>query len=652
MHRLRLKARVRQGLGTCRIALCGQLLFHRSVAVGESFTVIATVPRAMAVTSLFCCVLTEDEENTMLRMRYCGIRGAFDCYKCELGLRRAGLIFYSFFAESAHGRLYGYRDAASAEGIAFSDRGEGAHFQLTVTDFAYPPPQWLFGGIIYHIFVDRFSRGGIVPVREDAILRTDWDGGTPQYPAYRGAHLENNEFFGGTLFGITRHIDRLVRLGVNCIYLSPIAEAYSNHKYDTGDYLRIDPMFGGERALRGLLRAASERGVRVVLDGVFNHTGADSVYFNKWGRYPSVGAYQSPESPYYDWYSFYEYPKKYECWWGIDTLPRLNSDLPAVRSFIAGSHGVVEWYARLGIGGFRLDVVDELSDEMISDIKARLSESVGDSVLYGEVWEDASHKIAYGVRKHYYEGRELDGVMNYPLREGLIAFLRYGRIEGLRMALCEVLANMPKRIADSTMNLLGSHDTERIITALAGEEEHGQPMEELATARLSRCERRRGRQLVGLAYLALATLPGIPTVFYGDEVGLEGYRDPLNRRPYPWHRQDKALLSVYRRIGAMRRSQSVYRQGDFSLIALTSELLVFSRKQGDRIFLTVINRGERGVRLIFTGVAEAIFGGSGQGHRHFVYPCSGAVFSVLAGGRFSIFADNGEQIFSKMQTKL
>ena len=644
MQRLRLREeRIQRGQGECWLSKDGKRLFHRTVEVEEVVTVTACVPRALGATALYCRFVCDDGELFTERLSYRGIRGACDLYEGALSFKEAGLLFYSFVAVGVHGRRYGMRGSGS-DGIVFSTAEVGAHFQLTVSKFAYPPPQWLFGGIIYHVFVDRFARGGRIPCRSDAVLRADWEDGIPEYPAERGGPLENNEFFGGTLYGVAAHLDHLVSLGVNCIYLSPIFEAYSNHKYDTGDYCRIDPMFGGEDAFLRLLREAGARGMRVVLDGVFNHTGSDSLYFNKRGRYPTVGAYQSETSPYRSWYTFYDFPNRYECWWGIDTLPRLDPSVPSLRSFIAGEGGVVDRYARLGIGGLRLDVVDELTDDFVAEIKERLSSTAADAVLFGEVWEDASHKVAYGVRKRYYEGRELDGVMNYPLREGLISYFRYGEIGALRYALCEVLANMPRRVANGTMNLLGSHDTERILTALAGEAEAGQTMKSLAEARLTSPAYRRGRKLLILAYLALATLPGVPTVFYGDEAGLEGYRDPLNRRPYPWHRQDRVLLAAYREIGAMRRRESVYREGDFSLIALTAKLLIFSRREGARVLLTAINRGDRTVYLRFDTRVTPIYGGARSGASHALYPLCGLVLSPPCGCRLSVFSDDGVPI--------
>ena len=238
-------------------------------------------------------------------------------------------------------------------------------------------------------------------------------------------------FFGGNLSGIIEKLPYLSALGVTCIYLSPICKAASNHKYDTGDYFSIDPSFGDDNTLKELLEKAHDLGIRIILDGVYNHTGDDSLYFNKYGNYPTVGAYQSKDSPYYNWYSFKDFPDKYDCWWDITILPKLNLGNREVREYFLSNNGVLARYLALGVDGFRLDVADELDDAFIASAKERLCCFGKDKILFGEVWEDASSKEAYGQLKRYYWGNELDGVMNYPLREGIIRFVKYGEVSPL-----------------------------------------------------------------------------------------------------------------------------------------------------------------------------------------------------------------------------
>ena len=633
--------RVLAGEGHCELHMRGRRLFHNACPLGGTVHIPVLLPRRLGTCRLFCVITDDGGEVCRLAMRYRGISRGQDAYEAVYRPTRSGLFFFSFFGSGAQGEFFGMR--AGAGRLFFTRRAEGVYFPLTVTDFRYPAPKWLHGGIIYHVFVDRFCRRGSSPLREGVLMHEDWAHGIPVYPPYPGGPLLNNDFFGGTLDGITEKLSDLVALGVNCLYLSPIFEAVSNHKYDTGNYEKIDPMLGGETAFFRLLAKARQRGIRVVLDGVFNHTGSDSMYFNKQGRYPTLGAYQSKDSPYYGWYTFHHYPDRYEAWWGIDTLPRLDHSAPGIREYFLGKQGVIARYASAGIAGLRLDVADELEDSFVEGVKDCLAEHVQDSVLFGEVWEDAALKISYGKRRRYYLGRELDGVMNYPLREGLIAYFRSGEVAPLRYALEEVLANMPPRMAAAAMNVLGTHDTVRVLTALVGADPCDYTMDELAAMSLSPQEYKRGREVLILAYLALCTLPGVPTVFYGDEVGMQGYADPLNRRPYPWHKRDRVLLSAYRRIGRMRRQETVFREGEMRLLHLEAELFVVCRMQGRRVVLTVINRGKRGLHVHFDRTVRSLLE-KGSERCFFLPAVSGGVYRTVRGTRLLLFYDRGERV--------
>lgn len=590
-----------------------------AVDAGTRLALLLCLPRRLGVSGGALSLQSDETGKDVLSLPlvYDGDEGQsmrFSCTLTESDTKQLlGLYFYRITLDTVYGPLLVTKtDSVRRDEItvmrSLAHAGEKQRFQLTVSRFTHEAPAWLYGSVIYHVFVDRFKRGAETPVREDAILNTDWEKGVPQYPPYPGAPLANNMFFGGNLQGIEEKLDYFQSLGVTCLYLSPIFEAASNHKYDTGNYLKIDQMFGGEEAFCSLLEKAKEKGIRIVLDGVFNHTGDDSVYFNRKGRYDSLGAYQSKDSPYYGWYRFRDFPDKYECWWDIPILPRLFPEEESCRDFFIGREGVIAHYAKMGIGGFRLDVADELSDSFIEGIKERLCESVPDAVLYGEVWEDASNKIAYGKRRAYYCGRELDGVMNYPLRTGIVSYLREGKTDALRYALCEVLPNAPKRIADAQMNLLGTHDTERILTVLAGKSAGSCTNDELATLRMTETEYALGVTRLRMAYTVLATLPGVPTVFYGDEVGMQGYRDPFNRLPFPWHRMDEALLSHYRALGAWRKMHALYKTGEFALLRLDENALAFLRYDETNAALTFVNASDRSLAFDLPFKAEALHG--------------------------------------------
>ncbi len=590
-------------------------------------------PRALGVRSAAFTVSSESgEELCSFRPVFETLMGECDLYTLDLDTESlgVGLYFCRLRLNTAFGEVYAY--GGNELRFAKAQGDIPAVFQLTLSRFAHKEPSWILGGTIYHVFVDRFFRGGNAPPARGTFINPDWENGIPQFPPYPGAPLANNMFFGGDLDGVTEKLSYIASLGTRAIYLSPIFRAASNHKYDTGDYAEVDAAFGGERALRRLVGEAEKYGIRIVLDGVFNHTGADSVYFNRYGNYDSTGAYQSPDSPYADWYTFTEFPDKYEAWWGIEILPRLNLRTPSSREYFVGKEGIVSKYASLGIGGMRLDVADELESDFIAAIKNRLCEKREDAILYGEVWEDASNKIAYSRRCRYYLGEELDGVMNYPLRTGILRYLREKDPGALAYYFGEVLPNMPKRAADAAMNLLGTHDTLRVLTALGGESPEGKSNETLSTLRMSAADRERALALLKLAYLIAATVPGVPSVYYGDEVGVEGYSDPFNRTPFPWHRMDEALLAHYRMMARVRED-ALYSDGEMRLLRLSRELLVFSRENGEYAALTLCNNGDTPLTLSLPADAQALTDTALDGGRLTLLPCEGAVIKLKRGSR-------------------
>ena len=538
------------------------------------------------------CLELKHEDGTAIsksEVPFINAKGEFDVYQASLNLP-VGLYFFTVTVNTPLGLLWVKKDGFS---LSFSEEYSG-DFQLSVVNKENGKASLYLGGTMYHIFVDRFSKDENIEVKSGAILVDKWDR-IAEFPDYPGAPMKNNTFYGGTLYSAAKRLDYLKSLGVNLVYLSPIFESPSNHKYDTADYTAVDKSFGGDEALMHFISEAKARGIGVILDGVFNHTGADSVYFNRYGTYKTLGAYQSKQSPYYGWYTFNSYPNDYVCWWGIEILPRINTGNPEFEEFILNS--VIKKYRDMGILGLRLDVADELSDDFIKRIKKSLALG-GENLLYGEVWEDASSKIAYGKRKTYYLGGEIDGVMNYPLREGLIEYIRKKKTDKLRFALCEVMMNAPKRVRDMQMNLLGTHDTPRILTALSGESAARKSNAELSEIKMSIEERKKGEQLLSAAYTVLATLPGIPCIFYADEVGMEGYSDPFNRMPYPKEISSE-LLAHYQSVGAIRTNNKVYKDGEIELITLTEELLVFARTKGREAYLTVYNNSKDTVSLTF-----------------------------------------------------
>ena len=511
-----------------------------------------------------------------------------------VGKDGCGLFFYEFLFLRGLDTLF----TNSKNNVDFSlSTSSQKRFLLLIYSSDFETPKWFRGRIMYHVFVDRFAKGnGPVGKRDDVIINDDWSNGIPQYPEKRGDELDNNMFFGGNLWGVAEKLDYLKELGVGVIYLSPIFEAYSNHKYDTGNYLKIDEMFGGEEAFLYLIKKAKELDIQIMLDGVFNHTGNDSLYFDAKNKYGDQGAYNNPNSPYKDWYTFKEYPNTFESWWGIKILPKLNHKNESCRRFFTSTGGVGEKYIKMGVMGWRLDVVDELPDDFLDEFCNTVkSASDGQAVILGEVWENAAEKIAYGKRRRYFQVGQLDSVMNYPLRNGILSLLIDKNAESLADTLKSVYATYPKSVCDSLMNLLGTHDTERIITVLGEERENNSylPNNVLATRKLSVKQRKLASQKLKIAATIQYTVYGVPSIFYGDEVGLEGYHDPFCRKPFPWDREDLDILNFYKKLGAIRKENScIFSEGDFYVNEVENSFISYTRECSGKKIIIAINASD------------------------------------------------------------
>ncbi|MFD2923741.1 glycoside hydrolase family 13 protein [Halobacillus naozhouensis] len=468
------------------------------------------------------------------------------------------LIWYFFEVRMEGEKLYYGRlnNEESGEGVVYE--GLPPSWQITVYDPSYETPAWWKHATMYQIFPDRFHASGEVKLEdapETSLMHTHWDN-DPFYIRNKQGEVVRWDFFGGNVRGIIEKLDYIHSLGVTVIYLNPVFEAESNHRYDTGDYHKIDPLLGTKEEFEQLIRKADELGIEVMLDGVFSHTGSNSKYFNQRNQYDSVGAYQSTKSPYYSWYTFHDYPDDYEAWWGIGTLPTLNKEDKSYQDFLIHEDGsVIKTWQQSGVKHWRLDVADELTDDLIKQINKQLKKYDSSSVLLGEVWEDASNKTAYGKRRDYFLGGVLDSVMNYPLRDVMLGFIK-GEVDAyyLNRRLLTLSEHYPNQYFYSLMNMLSTHDVERIKTLLEGFLPEG--IDEKERADLVH------KQIQALS-LWLYTFPGIPSLYYGDEAGLTGGEDPDNRKPYPWGREDQRLISWYRTIGNLRKDHPSIRTGSW-----------------------------------------------------------------------------------------
>ena len=478
------------------------------------------------------------------------------------------------------------------------DRDGAERWQLTVYEDT-GTPDWFGRGVTYQIFPDRFRRTGTPDVSGMVgrrWLHESWDD-QPVFRPDEDGQITNRDFFGGSLAGITEKLDYLQSLSVTTLYLNPIFEAASNHRYDTADYRAIDPLLGDEETFRTLCREAHKRGMRVMLDGVFNHTGSRSRYFNADGFYPELGAAQSQDSPYYDWYSFHPWPTDYDAWWGVKTLPAVNEQRPAYRQFIfKGEDSVVRHWLRCGADGWRLDVADELPGDFIAGIRRAIEDEKPDGYLLGEVWEDGSNKVAYSQRRRYLLGRETHGLMNYPLRTALLRWLGGGDAAEFRESMETLRANYPPAAFYGAMNFLGTHDTPRILTLL-GAGHIPAAKEERAAFALSPAQLARGRAKLRLAGMLLYGFPGSPTLFYGDEAGMQGFEDPLNRGTYPWGREDTGLLDFFRALGRLRKERRSLQSGSLTYIYAQGGGLVITREHEGETTMVALNAGDEVLTL-------------------------------------------------------
>ena len=561
-----------------------------AVKAGTDIHFKISMPRELRCSAARLTV-TDDASGAQqtLGMFWCGMDGdRHEFWECDYTPAKSGLFFYRFSADTWRGTLAVTRGWGDEGNL----NGDGDPWQLTVYGRDAETPSWPVGGVIYQIFPDRFYRSKEVKtdVPADRKLHGVW-GEQPDWAPDSRGEVTNSDYFGGDLRGIGEKLPYLQSLGVTCLYLNPIFEAHSNHRYNTADYRKIDPLLGSEEDFRGLCGSAARLGIRILLDGVFNHTGSDSVYFNREGRYPGPGAYQSKDSPYYPWYQFRDWPDQYRCWWNFPTLPCVDKENPAFGRFVNGPDGVIRHWLRLGASGWRLDVADELPDSFLENLRAAAKAEKPDAFLAGEVWEDASNKIAYGKRREYLLGRQLDSVMNYPFRAAVLGYLTGKNAAAMMETILSVLENYPPQAVRCLMNNIGTHDTERALTVLAGEPLQGRGRRWQSTAHLTDAARVRGLALMRLASLMQFTLPGIPCVYYGDEAGTEGYRDPFNRTCYPWGREDCGLVDWYRRLGAMRARCSCLREGDFHPLTADGDGFAYTRSDGNDALLCAFNRG-------------------------------------------------------------
>lgn len=575
------------------------------------------VSRRDSVLGVYLMFSEDKKEAEKIRMSFEYSDGGIDYYCHTVSLLRVGIYWYTFIVEKKNGEIvFGRKN----DGLPGSETVKA--WQQTVYKKGWSAASSFAGKIIYQIFPDRFYKSETFTVclpERKKYAEFKKSNELPNYMRDKNGNLDTDDFFGGNLRGIEEKLDYIKSLGAGIIYLNPIFESHSNHRYDTSDYMKIDPILGDDDALSSLCEKARKKGIRIILDGVFSHTGNDSVYFNEYGTYDSVGAYQSKDSPYFKWYTFQRFPDEYSAWWGIKILPEVKETEPDYLNFITGRGGVLEKWLSLGASGFRLDVADELPDEFLDALYKTVKANSPDSYVVGEVWEDATSKEGFGKRRKYLLGEQMDGVMNYVLKDAVIEYLLSENAERVANAMELLSENYPRPALNCLMNILGSHDTKRILSVLGGYTAADDDFEGQAKERLSPEAREKAVKLLKIGYFLLATLPGCPTIYYGDEIGMEGLRDPLNRKYFEWDNIDTEIYGHFSLMGRIRNENPELQSGEYKTLYAKDSLFAFSRET-----LTVVaNCGEKEMEITFDyDMKELISGKNLKSGKHSLLPYS------------------------------
>lgn len=566
---------------------------------GQSCRISIHIPKSCQTRAVKLVLLQENKvEYSSFELYLDEKTEDYEIYSCGFSIDRADLYFYYFRITTANEEFslfrFGYDD---------TNMEEGELWQLSCVPSDFRVPEEYAGSIMYQIFPDRFYAVGQCEASHK--LCPFWihenKNDLPSYLPNEQGEVENCDFFGGNLKGISAKLDYLKELNVSVIYLNPIFKAWSNHRYDTADYMKIDELLGTEEDFRELCEMAHERGIKIILDGVFSHTGSNSRYFDKLGIFGG-GAYHCPDSPYRSWYTFEKYPDVYISWWGIKTLPCTNENDESFKEFIInGNDSVLAHWINAGADGFRLDVADELPDEFIADFRARLKGLNPDSLLIGEVWEDASNKISYGVRRRYFTGAELDSVMNYPIKNAIVDFV-CGNDDGtcFEETVMTISENYPADVVRTLMNSLSTHDTSRILSLLATEQP---PYEKNECAGYMIPEHARGEAIERLfvAVFLQFVLPGMPCIYYGDEIGMEGLGDPFCRGYFKWDLvENNTIREFFVSVTKMRSESEVLKLGDVTVKSYGGGHIEIKRVYKGSVYLAHVNVGDT-IRIALRG---------------------------------------------------
>lgn len=500
--------------------------------------------------------------------------------------------YHYYFSFEANGKFQYYKKSDNT-GITSVTKEEC--WKMSV---GFDVPDWAKGATMYHIFVDRYCKGKDTKMQKmpNRTIHQKWNESPVLGPDKKGNW--NIDFYGGDVKGIEETLEYIKSLGVNVLYLSPIVRSQSNHRYDTADYENIDPYAGTNEGMKSLCEKAHKKGIKIILDAVFNHTGNDSIYFNQFGTYPTIGAYQSEKSPYY---SFYKRicvwgVHKFKYWWDMPNLPECNGDSKEWREYIYGKNGIIDKWFSWGIDALRLDVADELTDEFIEEINKAVKRNNPDGFILGEVWKNPMRMN----REYISSGKAMHSVMNYLMIDALIRYYKYSDIWKLDNILREILTEYPTETIQTLMNFTSTHDISRAIEIFGCNafQENSEwawnlkndSLEWIKAHKMSTEEYKYGKMVYKSYIFALAFLPGIFSIFYGDEVGLQGIGNLANRAPYPWGHRDKDLLKFFRKIGKIRSEEKFLQKAEMKIVKIDHEQFVFERYDECNKILVIVSR--------------------------------------------------------------
>lgn len=562
----------------------GNHTYSFSSQKSDNYVLEILASRSIGVTEAFIRC-----DRDVYTINWCGVKYNKDCYKINLNsIFAPPHVLFSIVLRSCEDEYYLDPDSGIFDNeytlyqIAPHSKKS---FIFTFTGDEYVE---IFKGCIYHIFVDRFNKKE-PSIRDDSVYNPNWEDGIPEYTENIGDFIKNNTHFGGNFQGIAEKLDYLSELSVDCIYLSPVSKAFSNHKYDVGSYFEIDENLGGEDNLRKLIKECHKRNISVIFDSVFNHTGDNSKYFNKYSAYNTIGAYQSKNSEYYPWYTFKNHPDDYESWWGIKCMPSIKKGCTTFMDYVCGKNGVIDYYMSLGADGLRLDVADELTLEFIKNIKASVKRHKDDGIVIGEVWENAVRKNAYCEDKFYFDENKLDSVTNYPLMNAILDFVSSGKTDMLKSVICEIYTDYPEKHALMLMNIISTHDTIRAISRFVTPPKTNS---EKAVFKMNDTDFKSSVEKIKVALILQSFLPGIPCVYYGDEIGMQGFDDPFNRMPMKWNNICCELLEYYKKTISIRKKNRPLFEGGLKVKRIENGTVIFDRFSSDetiRIFINMLD---------------------------------------------------------------